>query len=96
LSQNCVEDVTCNDWTSTTANSSPRAGFSWPQAGYNPEGGGGGGFGMGMGHWISGFCLAGCEAGIDLDEGTLAGLPGVKTIGSGGGYGGFYCFALNP
>jgi hypothetical protein len=96
LSQNCVEDVTCNDWTSTTANSSPRAGFSWPQQGYNPEGGGGGGFGMGMGHWISGFCLAGCEAGIDLDPSTIVGKPGVKTIGSGGGYGGFYCFALNP
>jgi hypothetical protein len=26
----------------------------------------------------------------------MAGRPGVKTIGSGGGYGGFYCFALNP
>ncbi len=97
LSQNCVEDVTCNDWTSTTANSSPRAGFAWPQQGYNPDGGGTGpGFGMGMGHWISGFCLAGCEAGIDLDFNTMAGKPGVKTIGSGGGYGGFYCFALNP
>ncbi len=96
LSNNCVENVTCDDWTSTTVKSSPRAGFSWPQAGYDPESSTGGGFGMGMGHWISGFCLAGCEAGIDLDESTLAGRPGVKTIGSGGGYGGFYCFALNP
>ena len=96
LSNNCVENVTCDDWTSTTVSSSPRAGFSWPQQGYNPESSGGGGFGMGLGHWISGFCLAGCEAGIDLDESTMAGIPGVKTIGSGGGYGGFYCFALNP
>lgn len=81
---NCVEDVTCSDWTSTSASSTPRAGFSWPQT-----------FG-GVSNWISGWCLPGCEAGIDLDESTLAGIPGVKTIGSGGGYGGFYCFALNP
>ena len=81
---NCVEDVTCSDWTSTSASSTPRAGFSWPQT-----------FG-GVSNWISGWCLPGCEAGIDLDESTMAGRPGVKTIGSGGGYGGFYCFALNP
>ena len=81
---NCVEDVTCSDWTSTSASSTPRAGFSWPQT-----------FG-GVSNWISGWCLPGCEAGIDLDESTMAGIPGVKTIGSGGGYGGFYCFALNP
>jgi hypothetical protein len=83
---NCVEDVTCSDWTSTSASSTPRAGFSWPQTQT---------FG-GVSNWISGWCLAGCEAGIDLDESTWAGIPGVKTIGSGGGYGGFYCFALNP
>lgn len=80
-------DWTCNDWTSTTANSTPRAGISWPRSGM---------MGMGMQNWISVWDLPGCEAGIDLDESTGAGLPGVKTIGSGGGYGGFYCFALNP
>ena len=93
---NCSgSDFTCNDWTSTTANSTPRVGFSWPQDGFS-EGGGGGGFSFGMGNWISGFCASGCEAGIDLDFNTMAGTPGVKTIGNGGGYGGFYCFALNP
>ena len=90
------DNFTCEDWTSTTANSMPRAGFSWPQDGFREEGGGSVGFGMGMGHWISGFCVTGCEAGIDLDFNTLGGTVGVKTIGNGGGYGGFYCFALNP
>jgi len=105
-----ADNWTCDDWTSTTANSKPRAGFSWPQdassfggmgrgmggGGMGGGGMGGGGFNFGIKHWISGFCLAGCEAGIDLDFSTGAGRLGVKTIGSGGGYGGFYCFALNP
>lgn len=85
---NCgtTADYTCSDWTSTTADSRPRAGFSWPQ-----QMGGGG-----MRNWISTWCLAGCEAGYDLDFNTGAGVAGVKIIGSGGGYGGFYCFARNP
>jgi hypothetical protein len=39
---------------------------------------------------------AGCAPGIDIDGKSLAGNPGDTFIGSGGGYGGFYCFALNP
>jgi len=81
------ENPTCNDWTSTTAKSRPRAGLAWPQS-----------FG-GMGgakNWLSVFDVSGCEAGIDLDEKTMGGLPNVYTIGNGGGYGGFYCFALVP
>lgn len=108
------EKPTCEDWTSTTRESSPRAGFSWPQAMF-----GGGGFdpfdpfdpedtlskkqwggrrgGMSMGsNWISAWSMSGCEPGIDLELSTGAGLSGVYTIGNGGGYGGFYCFALNP
>jgi hypothetical protein len=49
-----------------------------------------------MQNWISVWSLPGCAAGIDLEESTGAGKPGVKIIGSGGGYGGFYCFALTP
>ncbi len=49
-----------------------------------------------MENWISVWNLPGCVAGIDLEESTMAGVPGAVIIGSGGGYGGFYCFALNP
>jgi hypothetical protein len=76
--------ATCADWTTTEApGSKPRAGFSWPQP-------------FGMKGWISTWDAPGCEAGIDLDSLTLSGDPGAVFIGSGGGYGGFYCFALNP
>jgi hypothetical protein len=78
---------TCDDWTSTTIKANPRAGMSWPQSM------------MGMGgytNWISAWNMSGCEAGYDLEEKTGAGKQGVYTIGNGGGYGGYYCFALTP
>jgi hypothetical protein len=46
-------------------------------------------------HWISSFDAGGCVAGIELIQ-NGAGTPGSTIIGSGGGYGGFYCFALTP
>jgi hypothetical protein len=49
-----------------------------------------------MYNWISVWNLPGCLAGVDSLESTMAGARGDKTIGAGGGYGGFYCFALNP
>jgi hypothetical protein len=39
-------------------------------------------------HWISGWDAAGCEPSVEADA--------QFGIGGGGGYGGFYCFALNP
>ncbi len=39
-------------------------------------------------HWISGFNASGCEPSIESQK--------MVGIGGGGGYGGFYCFALNP
>jgi hypothetical protein len=103
--------ATCEDWTSTTTkNSKPRCGFSWPQADFIF---GGGGFGKRSGFfppfdtgsfqmpsstkdWISSWSLPGCYPGYDLNANTGAGAPGDTIIGSGGGYGGFYCFGLNP
>ena len=109
------EEPTCDDWTSTTAQSSPQAGFSWPQSEMDwrdmwedwrndsttlrkkmirdrdtTR------TGWGMSHWISVFAAHGCEPGIDLEYNTGPGVRGINTIGNGGGYGGFYCFALNP
>ena len=46
-------------------------------------------------HWISALDEAGCAPGVSLIEmgGPIASMP---TVGSGGGYGGFYCFSLTP
>lgn len=46
-------------------------------------------------HWISSLDEAGCAPGVNLVEmgGPIASVP---TVGSGGGYGGFHCFALTP
>jgi len=92
-----VSERTCNGWTSTsTSLAGPRVGHSWPRAGGPGGGPGGGSTTTNMQHWISALDEAGCAAGVHLvDDG--AGSPGEKTVGSGGGYGGFYCFAVtNP
>jgi hypothetical protein len=48
-----------------------------------------------MNNWMSSLDEAGCAPGVNLIEmgGPQASNP---TVGSGGGYGGFYCFALTP
>jgi hypothetical protein len=82
----------CKNWTAksgTTDEGSPRVGHSWPRAG------GGGGGGGGMENWMSALDEAGCKPGVNLIE-TGAPDPSTRTVGSGGGYGGFYCFALTP
>jgi len=96
---------TCNDWTSTSRDGGgPRAGLSWPRAGFGwgtfgslnkTAMGGWGDFGIDNENWISSWTLPGCEKGIELVEKGPP-LPGEYFIGAGGGYGGFYCFALNP
>ena len=48
-----------------------------------------------MNNWMSALDEAGCAPGVSLIE---MGPPQASnpTVGSGGGYGGFYCFALTP
>jgi hypothetical protein len=89
---------TCNDWTSAEPSGKPRVGHSWPRSGGAAGGGSrpGGGFGGGsMNNWMSALDEAGCAPGVSLIEmgPPMANNP---TVGSGGGYGGFYCFALTP
>ncbi|MBN1306748.1 MAG: carboxypeptidase regulatory-like domain-containing protein [Chitinispirillaceae bacterium] len=84
--------ATCEDWTSVTANRGPHCGFSWPRGGMWKTTFGGGGSSS---HWISAVSAPGCGAGIELVQRGGA-SPGSTIIGGGGGYGGFYCFALNP
>jgi hypothetical protein len=82
----------CNDWTSSTVStgttgggrggggSGPWCGHSWPRQGSGT-------------HWIHSIREGGCNACINLMD--IAG-PTDACIGSGGGYGGFYCFATTP
>jgi hypothetical protein len=77
---------TCNDWTSKVdvsggRNGGPLCGFAWPRSMAKVEGGN-------ASHWISGFTASGCSPSVEAQ--TMVG------IGGGGGYGGFYCFALTP
>jgi len=86
--------ATCQDWTTSngsSTNGKPRVGHSWPRSG----GPGGKPGDENMANWMSALNEAGCAAGINLAD-TGGPIPGDDTVGSGGGYGGFYCFALVP
>jgi hypothetical protein len=77
---------TCSDWTSSASadgggSGGPSIGHSWPRTAS-----------MGM-HWVSEHKAGGCGRGINTMNGSTY---GTATVGSGGGYGGFYCFALTP
>jgi len=97
--------ATCKDWTAkagnTTTEGKPRVGHSWPTGGM---GGGGGetmaapgpGGDQDMANWMSALTENGCAAGINLASNPPTGDPSEKTVGAGGGYGGFYCFARVP
>jgi hypothetical protein len=70
----------CSNWTSTTAVGQPWCGHSWPRT----ESGT---------HWIQSIQEGGCGPCVHLIDtgGVLS-----ACVGSGGGYGGIYCFALTP
>lgn len=82
-------DATCLDWTAAAgepdSEGTPQLGHSWPHAG-------GGGR---TDSWIAAHRSSGCAPGINLIDtgGPSASMP---TVGSGGGYGAIYCFALVP
>lgn len=87
--------ATCADWTGRSGSEGkPRVGHSWPRGGGGPGGPGGMG-GVNPNNWISSLDESGCAPGVNLIE---MGPPSSSsnTVGSGGGYGGFYCFALVP
>jgi hypothetical protein len=74
---------TCNDWTSTasTAGSKgPMVGHSWPS---NQSGT----------SWIRAHNAPGCAPSVALVQ---MGAGSGTGIGNAGGYGGFYCFSLQP
>jgi hypothetical protein len=56
-----------------------------------PGGGGGGNDGK---PWIDSHTVPGCAAGVQLEQ--VGGGQDTDIVGGGGGYGGIYCFALEP
>jgi hypothetical protein len=72
---------TCEDWTSLTAPGQPMVGHSWPAQ-------------SGRG-WLRAHLAGGCGRGVKVKQ-LGAPMPGDRTVGAGGGYGGFYCFASTP
>ena len=85
-------NATCSDWTSTSTNNKtvaqggvgrPKTGFCWSISNRR--------------HWIDGQEEGGCGAGV-TGVGTVNGGsdPNNPIVGSGGGYGAFYCFAMVP
>jgi hypothetical protein len=80
--------ATCQDWTSLVGTAGkPRCGFAWPRSVGSTQANGA--------HWLSGIDEAGCAAAIFI-TGSGGAPPGANGVGSGGGYGGIYCFALTP
>lgn len=81
--------ATCKDWTTSSGaseNGKPAHGYAWPRGGRVTNSGS---------NWMATGSAPGCGKGIEIVE-TGPGSPNATFIGSGGGYGGFYCFALNP
>jgi hypothetical protein len=83
---------TCKDWTTSngaSSNGHPACGFSWPRPG--------GGTGPYAGqNWMTSYDAPGCGAKMEVSGDPPVAPPEATGIGDGGGYGGFYCFALNP
>jgi hypothetical protein len=80
---------TCLDWTANAGNKTlegqPRVGHSWPRDSQLNM----------INSWMSSLIESGCAPGVSLIE-MGPPNPNSNTVGSGGGYGGFYCFALVP
>jgi len=76
---------TCHDWTSKVAtDGTPHIGFSWR--------GGAATFAGSAWFGSTTFNEGGCAPGINLTNANMRN----GTVGGGGGYGGFYCLALQP
>jgi hypothetical protein len=75
------ERATCWNWTRATNEGCPRVGHSWGNQ-------------FSGTNWMSVWNEGGCAPGGTLVQ--TGGLDGTRKIGSAGGYGGFYCFAVTP
>ena len=88
-----------SSWTSNLGDKvnegKPRVGHSWPRYGGPGPGPGPGPGDISPANWMSALTESGCAPGVSLIE-MGPPDPNSNTVGSGGGYGGFYCFALTP
>jgi hypothetical protein len=74
--------VKCQDWTNATSTGgTPHVGYTFPRGTTT--------------HWMSIFNEPGCLPGGTLVD-TGGPNPSDPSVGSSGGYGAFYCFALTP
>jgi hypothetical protein len=73
---------TCQDWTSAVGPGSEMS----VRCGHSWPA-------MSGQHWIRAHPVGGCAPGVNLVQ---SGMPMDDTVGAGGGYGGIYCFALEP
>ncbi|MGE5782969.1 MAG: hypothetical protein ACM3ZE_00195 [Myxococcales bacterium] len=73
-----VDSATCRGWTTKKPEGCPRVGHSWPA--------------MSGTNWMSVWNESGCAPGGTGAE--SGGTDSSRKIGSAGGYGGFYCFAV--
>ena len=74
-------DVTCNDWTSTSINSSLPIGHSWPRQLNGTD--------DSSCNWLYAHTCSGCGVNINTEDTMESG------IGGDGGYGAWYCFAYD-
>ncbi|HET9956818.1 MAG TPA: hypothetical protein VFQ61_20120, partial [Polyangiaceae bacterium] len=74
-------DATCHDWTTREQVGRPWCGHSWPRQGSGTN-------------WMSSYYDAGCAPCIAITERGGV-LTSEACVGSAGGYGGFYCLAIN-
>ncbi len=83
--------ATCRDWTAAAGDLAtegrPRVGLTFPREGGMMTS-------MSM-NWISALIESGCAPGVTLMPTPPPG-PDIVDVGSGGGYGAIYCFALSP
>lgn len=83
--------ATCRDWTGAKGDLAtegrPRIGLTFPREG--------GPVNSMSSNWISALIEAGCAPGVTLMPTPMPG-PDEVDVGSGGGYGAIYCFALSP
>jgi hypothetical protein len=95
-----TSNPTCSGWTSKVGSATggkPRVGHAWPRtpSTNNTCVGGGTATAGCYGHWMSSLDEGGCAPGVNLME--MGGpMQGVYTVGTGGGFGGFFCFATTP
>lgn len=84
-------NATCRDWTGAlgdlASEGRPRVGLTFPREG--------GPVTSMSTNWISALIESGCAPGVTLIPTPPPG-PEVVDVGSGGGYGAIYCFALTP